>query len=588
MHPVLLQAESKTTTILAILTLTLALAPMAPIPTATRVQAVKQEWHAPAESNVNNLTTAVHGQGTYGFIFNRSDTPDDKYGTYNYCNMPHVRAKEYVKVDKNAFELQYVELIHRHHKRTPYASNAFPVEPYQWNCDDQGLYFYGRPFDGHDAAKGYRAGFISDVNPYVPSGWIGSCQFPQITPGGLDDSWQHGADLYGVYGQELGFLPAKGDKSFDDKVKYRVTNNVITSQVAGMLINGMWGTTEDVPLHVQATNIDSLEPQYSCPTGANVFNNIKSNNNPEWRSHLEEAEELYRALDDISGVDAGGNFHASFDPYFDNLSSRQCHGKPLPCKLVDGVEIDDCITQEMADAVYRLGHWEYSQMYRDHPDSFSAASANFGVWVAELAVHLREVMDGKRETIYFHNIAHDGSVSRLLSLLQIDEMVWPGMGAEVVFELYKKKKAGGGAQPPKPTSTVVAPDCSHNNCLRQMIRHSEAARSLCPSLTRSNTAESLPTWPVECDDVEEIYSACSCLDLQATATATDSPIPAPTATTTPSDSGFYVRVLFNGQVFKSSNPTLGEIDMLAAETLLAYFDDIAGKRASKVRDRCGN
>jgi len=34
-------------------------------------------------------------------------------------------------------------------------------------------------------------------------------------------------------------------------------------------------------------------------------------------------------------------------------------------------------------------------------------------------------------------VAHDGSISPLLGLLQIDVMVWPGMGSEVVFELYK-------------------------------------------------------------------------------------------------------------------------------------------------------
>ena len=27
----------------------------------------------------------------------------------------------------------------------------------------------------------------------------------------------------------------------------------------------------------------------------------------------------------------------------------------------------------------------------------------------------------------------------LLSMLQVDEMVWPGLGAEVVFEIYKKR-----------------------------------------------------------------------------------------------------------------------------------------------------
>lgn len=47
-------------------------------------------------------------------------------------------------------------------------------------------------------------------------------------------------------------------------------------------------------------------------------------------------------------------------------------------------------------------------------------------------------MSGKQDILYLHNFAHDGSVSRLLSILQIDVMVWPGMGSEVVFELYKK------------------------------------------------------------------------------------------------------------------------------------------------------
>lgn len=46
-------------------------------------------------------------------------------------------------------------------------------------------------------------------------------------------------------------------------------------------------------------------------------------------------------------------------------------------------------------------------------------------------------MEGRGgEVVYRHNVAHDGSVSRLLGVLQVDEMVWPGMGSEVVFELH--------------------------------------------------------------------------------------------------------------------------------------------------------
>jgi acid phosphatase len=74
---------------------------------------------------------------------------------------------------------------------------------------------------------------------------LGTCQFPQITAGGLDDSWQHGKDLYGVYHDLLRFLPD------DSEVTFRVTQNVITSEVAGMVINGMFGTEAEFPLLIE-------------------------------------------------------------------------------------------------------------------------------------------------------------------------------------------------------------------------------------------------------------------------------------------------------------------------------------------------
>jgi len=144
--------------------------------------------------------------------------------------------------------------IHRHHKRTPYASNAFPIEPYQWDCDDAHLFLYGKPLHGNESTPVFRQGYTSTSNPFIPSGWIGSCSFPQITAGGLQDSWQHGADLYAVYHGILGFLPAKHE-DYKSVVRYRVTNNIITSQVAGMVIDGMWSTRRPFPLLIQASCI---------------------------------------------------------------------------------------------------------------------------------------------------------------------------------------------------------------------------------------------------------------------------------------------------------------------------------------------
>jgi len=71
---------------------------------------VDLKWYPPANTSINNLDTALYGTGVYGFIFNTSHTPDEKYGTYNWCNMPHVRRKEYVRPSAE-YRLKYVEVV---------------------------------------------------------------------------------------------------------------------------------------------------------------------------------------------------------------------------------------------------------------------------------------------------------------------------------------------------------------------------------------------------------------------------------------------------------------------------------------------
>jgi 2-phosphoxylose phosphatase len=74
---------------------------------------VDLSWHAPSSTVVNNLTAVVNGTGIYGYIFNSSTTPaGEPYGTYNWCNMPHVRAQEYPPAP-SGYKLEYVELVWR-------------------------------------------------------------------------------------------------------------------------------------------------------------------------------------------------------------------------------------------------------------------------------------------------------------------------------------------------------------------------------------------------------------------------------------------------------------------------------------------
>lgn len=67
-------------------------------------------WHAPNKTWINDLGKVLNATGTYGFNFNSSVLPGGlPYGTYNWCNMPHVRRQEYPKASEE-YSLQYVEV----------------------------------------------------------------------------------------------------------------------------------------------------------------------------------------------------------------------------------------------------------------------------------------------------------------------------------------------------------------------------------------------------------------------------------------------------------------------------------------------
>jgi hypothetical protein len=72
---------------------------------------VDLQWHAPKKSWINDLGQVLNGTGTNGFVFNSSQLPvGTPYGTYNWCNMPHVRSQEYPRASEK-FELVYVEVL---------------------------------------------------------------------------------------------------------------------------------------------------------------------------------------------------------------------------------------------------------------------------------------------------------------------------------------------------------------------------------------------------------------------------------------------------------------------------------------------
>ncbi len=50
--------------------------------------------------------------------------------------------------------------------------------------------------------------------------------------------------------------------------------------------------------------------------------------------------------------------------------------------------------------------------------------------------------------------------------------------------------------------------------------------------------------------------------------------------------GRFVRILWGGEVLRSSYPGLGRVDMLPLDMLLDYFDELVGVGAKKVPGLC--
>ncbi|KAF9061120.1 histidine phosphatase [Rhodocollybia butyracea] len=405
---------------------------------ATTVISQNVVHFAPASTNLNNLSFVLNGTGAPG-IFNSSVTPNDEYGIYNWCNMPHVRVREYITPSESEFTLKYIEVIQRHQKRTPYNTNTFFKENIEWDCPGDGPVYYGIGPVGvaqNPTVVQWNA-YTDQSNPFTDSvgpGFVGSnCAFPQITTAGIIDSHTHGSDLRAVYASRLGLSTTLDPSTF----QIRVTNNQITSQVSGGLLHGLFPDTDNADALIQSETYDSLEPAYSCPNANQLFTQYTTDSS-NWTLHLMDAQPLYDKLDAVSGIplnDTAG-WHTSFDHYYDNMSAKQCHSKTLPCSVNDS---SICVTQEEANTVYRLGNYEYSYYYRDAPESTLYSSLHYGAWVLELVGHLQEQLQGTSKVKYFHNVAHDGSMAPLLGILQISEMVWPGMGSELVFELYQQK-----------------------------------------------------------------------------------------------------------------------------------------------------
>ncbi|KAH8115072.1 phosphoglycerate mutase-like protein [Phellopilus nigrolimitatus] len=364
-------------------------------------------------------------------VYNTSITPSYlPWNTYNYCNAPHVNTAHYSKpTNISEAELVYMNVMIRHHKRTP--DNLYPDEnalnPADgWDCTNFLQMNYGA-----GGAPVFHKTDIPSWHPFLSQIWNGTCDSGQLTAGGLRDAVKHGQDFWSVYHNKLGFL----DSVNTGDILIRTSTEPRTFQVASGLLFGMDPATayQTWPVTTQPDNIDSLPPNYSCDFASDVRDAYQSV--PAWTDHLVENADLQDRLSAMLGTTGLSAWSSWYDHFFDTFSSRTCHGHPLPCNATGA-----CVSQEDANRVFALGDFEYNYIWNTAENSTLYNQLTFSVMFQELAMNFRSFQAGEETRKLRFYVGHDGSMIRLasgLGLGQVAPLRWPALGSEIVMEVWQ-------------------------------------------------------------------------------------------------------------------------------------------------------
>ncbi|KAH8649852.1 histidine phosphatase superfamily [Xylariales sp. PMI_506] len=383
--------------------------------------------------------------GRYGGIYQAStydSSSNATYGVFDYCAMPHPRAEEYslpgpVANGNTTAKLVYLEYMQRHQRRTPY--NILPNgESVPFDCNNLMAYLYAGAANASQGAPipVYGKTYTSPTNPFVASFIPGSCQFPQLTIGGLLDGFQHGKDIWSVYGDKLGFLPSEPD----DSIWLRSTESPLTQQSAGGVLRGIWPNFNGpLPLYQQASSVDTVNEGFSCSYRSTLLSEIEST--AEWNEHLTVAQPLLDTLTTMLNADSS-SWTETFDHFNDNFLGRLCNGYALPCNGTDGT---DCVTEDLAEEVFRAGDWEWNYWYRNNNYTLPYIQTVEGVFIGEFLSHFQDLLNGNQSSVkYRHYFVHDNDLGPFLGALGIKQLRWPGMGSNIAFEVWQTGTCSSG------------------------------------------------------------------------------------------------------------------------------------------------
>ena len=264
-------------------------------------------------------------------------------------------------------------------------------------------------------------------NPFISTYVRGTCQYPQLTVGGLLDAYQHGKDLWSVYGEKLGFFPS----SPDDTTWFRSTESPLTQETAGGVLRGIWPQyNEPVPLHQQAEYVDTVDQSFTCDYRDTVLSDITSSS--AWKSQLKATAPLLSQLS--WATQNSSDWTETFDHLCDNFQARLCNGYELPCKVNDTSE---CVTMKQVDEAFRAGDWEWNYYWRASSDAKKYIWTTEGLFIGEILSRFAAVQAGTSTIKYEHDFLHDGDIGPIAGALGITALRWPGMGSNIAFEIWK-------------------------------------------------------------------------------------------------------------------------------------------------------
>lgn len=272
----------------------------------------------------------------------------------------------------------------------------------------------------------YAQTYQDPTNPFTP-GVNGSCQFPQITIGGVEDGYQHGKDLWHLYGDKLGLIP----KEPNSRVWFRSSESPLTQASAGAVLRGVWPKYNGaLPLHQMVSSVDTVNAGYSCDAISSTLDQLKTTD--EWNAHLNVTADLRSTLGSMLGA-TSSDWQTTFDHFSDNFQARLCNGYELPCSVTNS---SACVTEEMAEEVFRAGDWEWNYYWRTNPYVVKYIQLVEGLFLGEIVARLKAVRDGKASLDYVHVFIHDGDIGPILGALGIDILRWPAMASNIAFEIW--------------------------------------------------------------------------------------------------------------------------------------------------------